>query len=164
MNEKDFNALMKTLEGNKKIMVSACLVGMKCRYDETASLIPELRQLMLEGKAIAVCPEVLGGGTTPRDPAEIVVVNGERKVYNNKKTEVTESFVIGAERALEVAKKSNIKLAILKSKSPSCGCGKIYDGTFSHTLIHGDGIAATLLKENGIRVINSDDFIECIKK
>ncbi|MGL4607498.1 MAG: DUF523 domain-containing protein [Eubacteriaceae bacterium] len=164
MNEKDFKTLVNSLEKDQKILVSACLVGIKCRYDETGNLIPTIRQLMLENKAIPVCPEVLGGASTPREPGEIVVENGKRKVVTAKNEDVTESFVTGAERALETAKKSKVKLAILKSNSPSCGCGKIYDGTFTHTKIDGDGITTALLKENGIRVITEEEFEGCINK
>lgn len=94
----------------------------------------------------------------PRDPAEIVVVNGERKVYNSKEIDVTEEYLLGAQRTLDTARTSGAKIAIMKSNSPSCGCGKIYDGSFSGNLINGDGITATLLKENGIRVITRRRF------
>jgi len=163
MNEKDFNSLRDAINKKKKILVSGCLLGMRIDYEEKGHLVEELRKLMLQGQAIAVCPEVLGGLPTPRDPAEIVVVNDERKVYNNKECDITESFVLGAERTLEVARKSGAKIAILKSNSPSCGCGKIYDGSFTEKLVDGDGITTELLKKNGLRVITEADFLECIK-
>lgn len=163
MNIKDFNSLRDAINKKKKILVSGCLLGMRINYKEEGNLVEELRKLMLQGQAIAVCPEVLGGLPTPRDPAEIVVVNDERKVYNNKECDVTEAFVLGAERTLEVARKSGAKIAILKSNSPSCGCGKIYDGSFTEKLMDGDGITTALLKKNGLRVITEDDFLECIK-
>ena len=163
MNEKDFNSLKDAISKKKKILVSGCLLGMKINYEEKGSLVEELRKLMLQGQAIAVCPEVLGGLPTPRDPAEIVVVNDERKVYNNKENDVTESFILGAERTLEVARKTGAKIAILKSNSPSCGCGKIYDGSFTQNLVDGDGITTAVLKKNGLRVITEADFLECIK-
>lgn len=163
MNQKDFNCLKEAINKKKPILVSGCLLGMKINYKEEGSLVEELRDLLLHGKAIPVCPEVLAGMTTPRDPAEIVMANGERKVYNDKKIDVTELYQLGAERALAAARTSGAKIAIMKSKSPSCGCGKIYDGTFSESLIDGDGIAAAYLKEHGIRVITEEDFLECIK-
>ncbi|MBK5244162.1 MAG: DUF523 domain-containing protein [Eubacteriaceae bacterium] len=163
MNEKDYNSLKDAIDKKKKILVSGCLCGMKIDYEEKGHLVEALRKLMLQGQAIAVCPEVLGGLPTPRDPAEIVVVKDERKVYNNRDYDITESFVLGAERTLEVARKSGAKIAILKSNSPSCGCGKIYDGSFTEKLVDGDGITTEILKKNGLRVITEADFLECIK-
>jgi uncharacterized protein YbbK (DUF523 family) len=162
MNEKDFMALSNAINKKKPILVSGCLAGMKINYEEKGSLVEEIRQLMLEGRAIVVCPEVLAGLPTPRDPAEITIIDGERKVYNNKKVDLTEAYRLGAERTLEAARKSGAKIAILKSNSPSCGCGKIYDGSFTEKLVEGDGITAALLKENGIRVITEEDFRECL--
>lgn len=162
MNLKDFNSLSDAINKKKPILVSACLVGIKCRYDETGCLVEELRDLMLQGQAIVVCPEVLAGLPTPRNPSEIVVVNDERKVYNDDKSEVTDSFVLGAEITLGVARKSGAKIAILKSKSPSCGCGKVYDGSFTGKLVDGDGFTTAVLKENGLRVITEEDFRECL--
>lgn len=163
MNEKDFKSLSDAINKKEPILVSGCLVGMKVNFEEEGHLVKELQKLMLQGQAIAVCPEVLGGLPTPRDPGEIEVVNGERKVYNNKKVDITENFILGAERTLEVARKSGAKIAILKSKSPSCGCGEIYDGSFTEKLVEGDGFTTALLKKNGIRVITEEDFLECIK-
>ncbi len=159
MNEKDFFALEKALRQGKKILVSACLLGVHCRYDSGSNLVEALRDLMEEGFAIPVCPEVLSGLPTPRAPSEIIMVNSERKVYNDKNTDVTESFELGVWRTLETAKKTGAKIVIFKSKSPSCGFGTVYDGTFTKTLTDGNGITATLLKENGIRVINEEDYL-----
>ena len=162
MNLKDFNSLNEAIDKKKPILVSACLVGIKCRYDETGCLVEELRDLTLQGQAIVVCPEVLAGLPTPRNPSEIVVVNDERKVYNDDKSEVTDSFALGAEITLGVARKSGAKIAILKSKSPSCGCGKVYDGSFTGKLVDGDGFTTAVLKENGLRVITEEDFRKCL--
>lgn len=163
MNQKDFTCLKEALEKKKKILVSGCLLGMKVNYEGKGYLVDELRQLFLSGQAIPVCPEALANLPIPRDPAEIVMVNEERKVYNNKEIDVTKEYFLGAQRTLDTARTAGAKIAIMKSKSPSCGCGKIYDGSFSGQLIDGDGITAALLKENGIRVISEEDFLECLK-
>ncbi|KNZ40273.1 DUF523 domain-containing protein [Acetobacterium bakii] len=162
MNEKDFNVLKNAINNKKPILVSGCLAGMLINYQEKGNLIDEIRQLMLDGIAIAVCPEVLAGLPTPRDPAEIMVVDGETKVFNCEKIDLTETYQLGAERTLGVALRTGAKIAILKSNSPSCGCGKIYDGSFTEKLVDGDGITAALLKENGIRVITEEEFRECL--
>lgn len=164
MNQKDFVCLEEVLTKKKKLLVSSCLLGMKINYQGKAHPVDELRQLFLKGQAIPVCPEVLASLPIPRDPAEIVVVKGERNVYNEKKIDLTAAYRLGAQRTLETARISGAKIAIMKSKSPSCGCGKIYDGTFSGHLVDGDGITVALLKENGIRVITEEDFLACIKK
>lgn len=163
MDEKDFKTLKQAIDKKEPILVSGCLLGMMINYQEKGHLVEELRKLLLSGQAIAICPEVLGGLPTPRDPSEIQQVDGVKKIVTNKNVEVTEAFQKGAQRALDTAKTTGAKIAILKSQSPSCGVGKIYDGTFTETLIDGDGIAAALFKENGIRVITEDDFCDCIK-
>jgi uncharacterized protein YbbK (DUF523 family) len=111
-------------------------------------------KLVSEGKAIPVCPEQLGGLPTPRACAE---QKGNR-VFAKDGRDVTEEFVKGAKEGLKVAKLCNCKEAILKSKSPSCGCGKVYDGTFTGDLVDGDGIFAKLLKQNGIGVRTEKDI------
>ncbi len=163
MNEKEFTCLKQAIEEKEPILVSGCLLGMMINYQEKGHLVKELRQLMLGGQAIAVCPEVLGGLPTPRDPSEIQESNGKRKVVSSKGLDVSEAFEKGAKRALETAKATGAKIAIFKSKSPSCGVGEIYDGNFNQTVIEGDGIATALLKENGIMVISEEDFCNCIK-
>jgi len=130
------------------IVVSACLAGVNCNYAGTNSEKPQVVKLVEEGKAIIVCPEQLGGLRTPRTPAEIK--NG--KVFTKDGADVTEAFKRGAGEVLKICKKYNCKKAILKSNSPSCGCGKIYDGNFNGSLVDGDGVTAALLKEHGIEV------------
>jgi len=130
------------------IVVSACLAGVNCSYRGRNSENPRIVQMVKEGQAVMVCPEQLAGLTTPRTPAEIK--NG--KVYTKFGVDVTEAFNRGAGEVLEICKKFNCKKAILKSNSPSCGCGRIYDGNFNGTLVEGDGVTAALLKENGIEV------------
>jgi len=135
-------------------LCSACLLGIRCRYDGKHNLNEKVVELAKREKLIPVCPERLGGLPTPREPAEI---QGNRVVtYSGK--DVTEYFERGAKKVLKIAKLLGIKEAILKQKSPSCGSGKIYDGTFSGTIIKGDGITARLLKKNGVRVISEEEL------
>lgn len=136
------------------ILVSACLAGVNCKYSGGNNENEEVKKLVESGEAILICPEQMGGLTTPRKPAE----QYENKVICEDGTDVTVNFVRGAEEALKIAKMCGATKAVLKSKSPSCGCGKVYDGTFSKTLVDGDGVAAKLLKENGIEIISSDDY------
>lgn len=142
-----------------KILVSACLAGFDCRYDGGNNINEEIVELVRKGKAIPVCPEQLGGLTTPRNAAEIKIEgNGAVKVYDTESTDVTEQFNEGARKTLKLANLYCIKTAILKSGSPSCGCGKIHSGDFSGKLVVGDGITAKLLKDNGIRVISDEEL------
>lgn len=134
------------------ILISACLCGVNCKYNGQNNLNEECLELLRKGEAILVCPEQLGGLETPRTPAEIRVVEGEVKVLTSDLKDVTENYQRGAQEVLNLAKKLNIKKAILKSKSPSCGHKQIYDGTFTNTLTEGNGITANLLIENGIQV------------
>lgn len=136
------------------IIVSACLAGINCNYSGGSKEHKGIVELVKNGEAILVCPEQLGGLTTPREPAEI---NGDR-VITKYNTDVTKEFIKGAYEVLNICIKFNCKKAILKSKSPSCGCGIIYDGNFNGMLINGDGLTTRLLKENGIEVICSDEF------
>ena len=134
------------------ILVSACLCGVNCKYNGKNNLNEEMMELLKSGEALLICPEQMGGLTTPRKPSEIKIVNDEIKVYMIDGTDVTDNYRRGAEEVLRLAKELNIKKAILKKKSPACGCGEIYDGTFSGTLTKGNGITAALLLENGIEV------------
>ena len=134
------------------ILVSACLCGVNCKYNGKNNLNEEMMELLKSGEALLICPEQMGGLTTPRKPSEIKIVNDEIKVYMIDGTDVTDNYRRGAEEVLRLAKELNIKKAILRKKSPACGCGEIYDGTFSGTLTKGNGITAALLLENGIEV------------
>lgn len=140
------------------ILVSACLVGINCKYNGGNNYNEKIFNLVKQGKAIPICPEQLGGLQTPRNPAEVKIINDKRYVMNNKDVDVTEKFEKGAKEVLELAKKLNIKKAILKSRSPSCGIGKIYSGNFDKKLVDRNGILAEMLLENDIEVINSDDI------
>jgi uncharacterized protein YbbK (DUF523 family) len=142
------------VENNYEYIVSACLCGENCRYDGKSTLSENVKRLVDEGKAIMVCPEVEGGLPIPRHPCEIRGNN----VVNSQDEDKTKEFISGAEKVLELAKKHNIKKAILKEKSPSCGSSFIYDGKFSRKLIKGQGITTSLLRENGIEVISDEEF------
>ena len=145
----------------EKILVSRCLTGDCCRYDGKDNLVPGIRELMERGIAVPVCPEVLGSLPTPRMPSEI---RGERVVMRDG-TDVTDHFQRGAERALTIGLEQGCVCAVTKAKSPSCGCGTVYDGTFTGTLVPGDGIFVRLLKEAGIPVCTEkDDWREFIAR
>ena len=130
------------------LLVSACLMGMKCRYDGGDKLRPGVTELAERYDLVPVCPELLGGLPVPRRPSEI---KGGR-VLSQDGTDLTAEFRLGAERALELALSRGARKALLKSNSPSCGSGRVYDGTFSGRLVPGDGMAAALLKSRGIEV------------
>ncbi|KGK87679.1 DUF523 domain-containing protein [Clostridium sp. HMP27] len=140
-------------------LVSSCLAGVNCRYDGDNNENKDILNLVKEGKAIAVCPEQLAGLSTPRVPCEIIVgKNGNKKIVNKDGEDLTKEFMTGAEKTLAVAKAIGIKKAILKSKSPSCGCGSIYDGTFSGKLIKGNGFTTELLIKSGFEVYTENDL------
>ncbi len=143
-----------------KVMVSACLLGDNVRYDGNNNYNQELIDFLKDYEVIKICPETLGGLKTPRVPAEI----HEDKVINYDGTDVTKEFMDGALKTLEIALENDIKVAILKRNSPSCGANYIYDGTFTHTVTNGDGITTKLLKENGIVILNEDNYKEYFKK
>ena len=140
------------------ILISACLAGVNCKYDGSNNYNEKVMELVKNGEAILVCPEQLGGLPTPRVPSEIRIVNGIKCVFMKDGTDVTEEYKRGALEVLKLAKSLNINKAILKSKSPSCGCGIIYDGTFTKTKIHGNGITTQLLLDNGIDVVTENDI------
>jgi uncharacterized protein YbbK (DUF523 family) len=135
-------------------LCSACLLGIKCRYDGRSALNRKVIMLLKAETLIPVCPEQLGGLSTPREPAEI---RGERVITRSGR-DVTENFKRGAEEVLKIAKLYGIKEAIMKQGSPSCGNGRIYDGTFSGKTVKGDGVTAAMLKEHGIKVITEEDL------
>lgn len=143
------------------ILISSCLVGIDCKYNGKNNYHKELKELIDSGKAIPVCPEQLGGLSTPRVPAEIIRDKDNNiKVITKNGKDVTKEYFLGAERALKIAKTLNIELAILKSKSPSCGCGKIYDGNFSKNLIEGNGITTEFFLKNGIKVLTEEEYLK----
>ena len=131
-----------------KILISACLLGVPCRYDGKAKPQPWAERLAERHELVPVCPEQLGGLPTPRNPSER---RGGRVVMNTG-ADVTESYRRGAEAVLQLCRLLGCEAAVLKERSPSCGHGEIYDGTFTGTLTEGDGVTAELLLRNGIRV------------
>lgn len=137
-----------------KIAVSACLLGENCKYNGGNNYNEKLAEFLKGHEVVGVCPEVLGGLPTPRLSSEIV----DGVVRHKDRTSVDEEFRKGAEASLKIVKDFGAELVILQSRSPSCGVGTIYDGTFSKTLISGDGIFVQLLKENGIRVMDVKDI------
>lgn len=130
------------------ILVSACLLGTPCRYNGKGVLDPQVEALMREHHLVPVCPEILGGLATPRTPAERV---GDR-VRTEDGTDVTAAYERGAKEALRLARLFGCQAAVLKEKSPSCGAGQIYDGTFTRKLIPGNGVCAQMLLDAGIKV------------
>lgn len=141
-------------------LISSCLAGINCRYDGKNNLDEKAAALVRKGKAISVCPEVLGGLPTPRDPSEIIFEEeGNKKVVTQKGKDLTAAFKQGAEKTLKIAQIVGAKKAVLQQRSPSCGWGKVYDGSFSGTLIKGSGLTAELLIANGIEVLTEVDQI-----
>lgn len=136
------------------ILVSACLAGINCRYDGKNNICEKVVELISKGEAIPVCPEQLGGLTTPRTPAELK----DGKVINKDGENVTEHFIRGAQETLKLAKMLKCSKAILKQRSPSCGFGKIYDGSHSGVIIKGMGLTAKLLSEYGIKILSEEDL------
>lgn len=138
----------------EKILISACLVGDKVKYDGHSNYNEKIKLLLEKYELVPFCPEVEGGLPTPRKPSERV---GQRVKMENGR-DVTENYEKGAELALNICLYLGIKIAILKEKSPSCGSHKIYDGTFSHKLIDGQGVTTELLKRKGIKVLSEDEI------
>ncbi|MBE6049877.1 MAG: DUF523 domain-containing protein [Clostridium sp.] len=139
-------------------IVSACLCGVNCKYSGKNNLNEDCMRLLKCNKALLVCPEQLGGLTTPRKPSEIVKDGDTIKVVNTDNEDVTNEFIKGAKEVLNIARVSNIKKAILKEGSPSCGCNFIYDGTFTGKKIKGEGLTCKILRESGIEVISDEEY------
>lgn len=141
-----------------KILVSACLLGLPCRYDGSGKAVKAILALAERHDLVPVCPEQLGGLPTPRPPAEI----GGKSVVTRDGQDVTAPFARGAAMALDIARLCGCTHAILKQRSPSCGSAQVYDGSFSGTLRQGEGVTAALLRQNGICVVdeNGVDLLE----
>lgn len=143
---------MANVKNEMKYIVSACLAGVECRYDCRSNARKEIESLIEIGLAIPVCPEQLGGLSTPRPPAErlndkVITINGQ---------DVTTHYLNGAQQALKIGQLFGATKALLKSKSPMCGFGRIYDGTFKKNLIPGNGVFAEELAKQGIEVVEID--------
>lgn len=142
----------------RPVLVSSCLAGMPCRYDGNARPDPAIVEAVRAGRAIPACAEQLGDLPTPRPPAEIVggdggdVLDGTAAVIDIHGKDVSAPFVRGAEIVADIAAKRGITEAVLQARSPSCGCGTVYDGSHSGELVSGDGVLTALLKRRGIRV------------
>jgi len=142
-----------------KILVSSCLLGAAVRHDgrDKKSSHPALQRWIDEGRIVSVCPEMLGGLGTPRPPSEIVN-DGSRRVMSNEGRDVTREFQAGAGAVAEQATEQQVRIAILKASSPSCGSSFIYDGTFSKTSIPGEGITTAALRRIGVRVFSEEEI------
>jgi uncharacterized protein YbbK (DUF523 family) len=158
------------MDSEALILVSACLLGVACRYDGQSIPHQETCGLAAQGLVVSICPEVAGGLPTPRLAAEIenayagldgdAVLEGRTRVIQVDGADVTAQFLSGAEAALALAQKLGIRRAILKARSPSCGAGQTYDGRFAGTVVPGDGVTAALCKRAGIHVITELELAE----
>lgn len=142
-----------------RILISACLLGVCCRYDGASKPHPLAMELAKQHELVPVCPEQLGGLATPRPPAE----RQGQQIIAKTGVDVTEQYRRGAEEALKLCRLLGCEAAVLKERSPSCGSGEIYDGTFTGTLMAGDGVTAELLKANGVPVYGESRIRELLK-
>ena len=145
------------------IAISSCLVGENCTYKGSNNYIKGLEELVAQNKAITICPEVLGGMTIPRNPCEIVDQQ-QGIVIDNQGNDKSKEYLLGAQKALKILQDNFVDIALLKFRSPSCGKGLVYDGSFSHQLVSGDGITTKLLQENGIVVYNENEIDKFFKE
>lgn len=147
------------------IMVSACLFGVNCKYNGKSNYNPRLCHALQGQEILLFCPEQAGGLPAPRPPAEMqggdgqAVLKGEARVVNTNGEDLTGSFIKGAEEIARLARENKPGLVILKSRSPSCGIGQVYDGSFSSHLQSGDGVASALLKQFGIPIVSDEEFM-----
>ncbi|OCA91976.1 DUF523 domain-containing protein [Pseudobacillus wudalianchiensis] len=152
------------------ILVSSCLAGLPVRYNGSHSLHSKIRELIENNEAIAVCPELLGGFVTPREPAEIIggdgedVLNGRAKIIEKSGRDVTDLYVKGAYKTLEKAQEIKADTVILKEFSPSCGSGMIYNGEFKNERIAGVGVTAALLQRKGFQVISEENVEQFLQE
>jgi len=152
----------------ERILISACLLGERVRYDggHNGQSDSRLARWLAEGRLVPVCPESAGGLPTPRPPAEIVeggggdVWRGTARVLTHAGVDVADAFCAGGQAALTVAREAGARMAILKARSPSCGSARVHDGTFSGTLVPGEGVTTALLRRNGIAVFNEEQLDE----
>ncbi len=151
------------------ILVSSCLAGLEVRYNGTHCLQQGIHRLIEDKKAVTVCPELLGGLSIPREPAEIIggdgddVLNGRARVVVKSGDDVTKQYVEGAYKTLKKAQEIGAKVVVLKENSPSCGSSMIYNGEFIGKKVQGNGVTSSLLKRNGITVISEDNLSGFLK-
>ena len=151
------------------ILVSACLAGVKTRYDGEDRLNEKIRALVVSGKAIPLCPEVMGGRGIPRESVEITggsgeqVLEGAARVVDKKGADHTGEILLGVWEFVRAAKSMGVTKVILKTKSPTCGYKKIYDGTFTGKMINGNGVLSAALEKESIKICTEDNFEEIFK-
>lgn len=156
--------MRRKLPTSGPVLVSACLAGRACAYDGSHRAHREILRLVTEGRAVLVCPEEEGGLGTPRPAAEISggtgtdVLDGRARVVTDGGQDVTAEYLAGARLAVERAEREGCATAVLKARSPACGCGAIYDGTHTKTLREGDGVAAAALERAGVEVVTDEDL------
>lgn len=138
------------------ILVSACLLGERCRYDGRSKRDAAVERGLAGHVAVSVCPEMAAGLPCPRTPCEAQA--GGKRVFDSEGRDMTDAFAHGAACAVRIAESHECRLAVLKSKSPSCGSGLVYDGSFSGRLVSGDGFAARALKSRGVAVVDEVAF------
>lgn len=151
-----------------QVLVSACLLGQRVRYDGEAAERSDaiLDRWRTEGRIVPVCPEVAAGLGVPRPPAEIAggggtdVLDGEARVGTRDGLDVTRAFLVGAEHAVQVAARHGLQVAVLKERSPSCGSAEVYDGSFSGEKIPGDGVTTALLRRHGVEVFGESQLAD----
>lgn len=146
--------MRRELPATGKILVSACLAGRACAYDGSARPDAAIMLLVAEGRAVLVCPEAEGGLGTPRPAAEI---QPGGSVRTKEGIDVTAPYERGADIAVARAAENDCRAAVLKARSPACGCGAVYDGSFTHTIRDGDGVAAAALKRAGVEIFTDED-------
>ncbi len=153
----------------EKVLLSACLAGARCVYDGSHKSHPVFARMARRREAVLFCPEALGGLKVPHSPSEIrggsgaKVLSGRARVVSREGEDVTEFFLKGARRTLVLARRRRVSEAVMKSRSPSCGCGEVYDGTFTRTLTRGFGVTAALLKKNGVNVVSDEAYLRKLK-
>lgn len=145
-----------------KIGVSQCLLGVNCTYSGKSHPLDILIEMDKRHSIIPVCPEVLGGLPIPRDPAEIQSLE-PLKVETINQQDVTSEYILGAQKALDIFIKNDVQVALLKFRSPSCGCDGIYDGSFQHQLIEGQGVFARMCQKCGIQLFHENQIEEFLK-
>ena len=145
-----------------KVGISACLLGKECTYKGSSNKINNIEKLMEDIEFIEICPEVLGGLSTPRNPSEITSFH-PLSVVSKDGVNVTKEYTKGAEISLERLKQNDVHIVLLKHRSPSCGCDGIYDGSFSHVVVKGQGVCAKLLSDNGMVLFHEEQLNEFLK-